>query len=449
MIGSNARPLASARCLSCRDRLLHRRRLHARCLDDDVRRQCGARERLLHPVVCLDDLESTSGTTRAPAAARRSCSAGSGERDQQCRPRRSAESAGRRRTRSTIAPQIRPSPSSRRRRPTNGTRARSTLSPSRESSSGKHGQRPEHRDGDDEDRGQRERREGRVAGEEHARHRHHHGQAGDEHRAAGGRGRDLERRPLAAPRGAFLALALQVEQRVVDADGEPDQEHHRRGLHRDRQQDARERDEPERREHRGQREQERNAGRDERAEGEHEDDQRDRKRERAGLAEVLVVGVHDPLLCARVAELADREARMGTLRGGNACRGRDRSCRPPSPCRRGSGTRRVRSAGPSSGRSRFRAGAASGCCGRPRFSRRARRHPRSPHRRRSCRHVATDSGSGRARTRAARSPPRGSGPCGRTRPALPSSSMFFVPTMPPSPKATRTKASQPNVAVFQ
>ncbi len=28
-------------------------------------------------------------------------------------------------------------------------------------------------------------------------------------------------------------------------------------------------------------------------------------------------------------------------------------------------------------------------------------------------------------------------------------STFFVPTMPPSAKATRTKASQPNVAVFQ
>ena len=29
------------------------------------------------------------------------------------------------------------------------------------------------------------------------------------------------------------------------------------------------------------------------------------------------------------------------------------------------------------------------------------------------------------------------------------SSMSFVPTMPPSTKATTTKASQPNVAVFQ
>ena len=28
-------------------------------------------------------------------------------------------------------------------------------------------------------------------------------------------------------------------------------------------------------------------------------------------------------------------------------------------------------------------------------------------------------------------------------------SMFLVPTMPPRPKATSTKASQPKVAVFQ
>ena len=49
---------------------------------------------------------------------------------------RIADSAGRRSTRSTIAPQIRPSPSSRRRRPTSGTRPRSTLSPSRESRAG-------------------------------------------------------------------------------------------------------------------------------------------------------------------------------------------------------------------------------------------------------------------------------------------------------------------------
>ena len=180
---------------------------------------------------------------------------------------------------------------------------------------GKNGQRPEHRDGDDEDRGQGERGEGLVAGEEHAGHRHHHGQAGDEHRAAGRRGRNFQRLPLAAPRGAFLPLALQVEHRVVDAHGEPDQEHHRRGLHRNRQDDARERDEPEGREHGGQSEQERNARRDEGAEREHEDDQGDREREHSRLAEVLLVGGHDSLLSTRVAELADREGRMGALGG--------------------------------------------------------------------------------------------------------------------------------------
>ena len=34
-------------------------------------------------------------------------------------------------------------------------------------------------------------------------------------------------------------------------------------------------------------------------------------------------------------------------------------------------------------------------------------------------------------------------------PSLEVGSMVFVPTMPPSANATTTKASQPNVAVFQ
>ena len=38
--------------------------------------------------------------------------------------------------------------------------------------------------------------------------------------------RRLERRELARARGALLALALEVEQRVVDADGHADQQHH-------------------------------------------------------------------------------------------------------------------------------------------------------------------------------------------------------------------------------
>ena len=63
------------------------------------------------------------------------------------------------------------------------------------------------------------------------------------------------------------------------------------------------------------REQQRDAGRHQRAERQYEDEQRDRKRELAGLAEVIAVRVLDALLRARVAELADREAGVGRLRG--------------------------------------------------------------------------------------------------------------------------------------
>ena len=114
--------------------------------------------------------------------------------------------------------------------------------------------------------------------------------------------------------GTLLPFALQVEHRVVDADGEPDQQDHRRSLEGDRDQMARQRDQAERRQDGGQGEQERDAGGHERAEREHEDEQRDRERERSGLAEVVAVRGLDALLGAGVAELADREARMGRLR---------------------------------------------------------------------------------------------------------------------------------------
>ena len=112
----------------------------------------------------------------------------------------------------------------------------------------------------------------------------------------------------------LLPFTLQIEHRVVDADGEADQEHHRRGLHRDRQEHARERDKPEGREDGSQRKEQRNAGCHQRAEREDEDDQRDRERERPRLAEVLLVRCRDAFLCACVAELADREVGMGALR---------------------------------------------------------------------------------------------------------------------------------------
>ena len=98
MIGSNARPLASARCSSCRDRLLHRRRLHARCLDDDVRGQRRARERLLHPVVRLDRPSSDFGNESGPLGREAELERRRGERQQHApasdrRERRPAQDA--------------------------------------------------------------------------------------------------------------------------------------------------------------------------------------------------------------------------------------------------------------------------------------------------------------------------------------------------------------------
>ena len=151
--------------LELRDRRAHRRRVHVRRLDDDVRRQRRAGERLLHPLVRLDHVERLRERLR-PLQARGAAAA----------PARRARAAARRRAPPTARagagrgrrsrPRSAPSPSSRRSRPTSGTRSRSTLSPSLREHGGKHGQRPEHRDGDDEDRGEARarRRSGRRSG---------------------------------------------------------------------------------------------------------------------------------------------------------------------------------------------------------------------------------------------------------------------------------------------
>ena len=442
MIGSNARPLASARRSSCAIAALHRRRAHARRLDDDVRRQRRARERLLHLVVRLDDARATSGTTRRPAA-RGAAAARAAASASSTPAATAADRAGRRRTRSTIAPQIRPSPSSRLSRPTNGTRSRSTLSPSRESSAGSTVSEPSTATATTRIVAKRERGERLVAGQEHAGHRRHHRQPGDQHRAAGGRRGGLERGVGAASGRPLLLFALQVEHRVVDADREPDQEHHRRCLERDREQVAGQRDQPERREDGGQREQQRDARRHERAEREHEDDQRDRERERAGLAEVVAVRGLDALLRAGVAELADCEARVGALRGGD--RVEDRldlvDCLVLVAADLEVDERGVSVLG-----DRAAPDVLHG-----RQLRDARRH------------VVDRCGEGRRRRpRAERLwirtlSSRGLLEAGvedlvhaaRLARARRVGSMFFMPTRPPSPKATTTKASQPKVAVFQ
>ena len=153
---------------------------------------------------------------------------------------------------------------------------------------GKDGQRAEHRDRDHRDRRGGERREDLVTGQEHAGHGDDDGDAGDEHGTPGGRRGDLDGVPGATAGGTLLAFAPEVEERVVNADREPDQEHERARLHRRRHELARDGDEAEGREDRGQGEDQRNAGGHQRPEGDHEDDERDREGQDAGLAEVVV-----------------------------------------------------------------------------------------------------------------------------------------------------------------
>ena len=72
-----------------------------------------------------------------------------------------------------------------------------------------HRERAEHGHGDDHDRADRERHEGRAAGQEHAGHRDRHGQPRDEHGPAGGRGGDLQ--------GALVRVARRAVQRAGGA----------------------------------------------------------------------------------------------------------------------------------------------------------------------------------------------------------------------------------------
>ena len=211
-----------------------------------------------------------------------------------------------------IAPQIRPSPSVAPEPVDERNPSAVDLVAELREQRGQHGERAEHRDGDDRHGRDGEGREGRVAGEEHPGHRDQDRQPGNEHRPARRRRGSLERSFLAATRGTLLALALQVEHRVVDAHGEPDQQDERRDAVGHGQDLAPHRDETHRREHRREPEQERDAGRDEGAEGDEEDDQRQRERQQPRLLQVFEERLLDILARAR-ADGPDEEAGMGAL----------------------------------------------------------------------------------------------------------------------------------------
>ncbi len=185
---------------------------------------------------------------------------------------------------------------------------------------GQHGQRADHGDQRDEHRRRAHRDEHADAGHQQPGQRDEHRHAGDEDGAAdGGRGR-VERRLGRAPGATLLALAADVEQRVVDADGQADEHDQRRGGVVHRQRVRQQRQAAERGHHRGQAEQQRHRGRHERPEGEDEDDQRDRDREDLRALEVVSGDLAGGLVEGRVAGLLEAHA---AVRDGGRVRGVD------------------------------------------------------------------------------------------------------------------------------
>ena len=172
---------------------------------------------------------------------------------------------------------------------------------------GQHRQRSEDRGGDDEDRAHRDTAEAAGAGEEHAADRCHDGCTRDENRAARCRGGGEERRVGGAAGGTLLTFATDVEQGVVDADREPDQQHHR--VHRsvDREEMASQEHQTDGGDDRGQREEHRQQRCGERSECEHQDEHGRGDREDLGAMQVAVGRVHGDIAETRRAELSDPE----------------------------------------------------------------------------------------------------------------------------------------------
>ena len=169
-------------------------------------------------------------------------------------------------------------------------------------------QRSEHRHRHDEDGGRAESLERRVAGQEHPGHRDHDGQPGHEHGTPGGCRRGLEGLFFALAGGALLTLALEIEHRVVDADGKPDQEDGRTDALVHRQDLAEDRDQSQCCDHGSQPEKKRNPRCHERSERKEQDPEGDRKRKLARFLEVIFEHAAELVLGVTcLAELLDHE----------------------------------------------------------------------------------------------------------------------------------------------
>ena len=138
---------------------------------------------------------------------------------------------------------------------------------------GQEGQRPQHRDGDDQHRADAEADEDRVAGEQQPGHRGHHRDARDQHGTARRAGGDLHRRLDRMAAVALLHHPPRIEHRVVHADRQTDDHHELGHVDRERVELADRPQEPDRARHGGRAEHEREARRDERTERDQQDDQ--------------------------------------------------------------------------------------------------------------------------------------------------------------------------------
>ena len=111
----------------------------------------------------------------------------------------------------------------------------------------------------------------------------------------------------------FLALAAQVEQRVVDSDGHPDDEYELGRAGADREPSAGDAEQRDGRDHCRPGQQDRDAGRDERAEHGQQQDQRQRDRRPLGLPEVAAEQRVGHPVGAGVARLPHQQVRVVRL----------------------------------------------------------------------------------------------------------------------------------------
>ena len=199
-------------------------------LDDDHERDLPARERGLHALVRLHDRQAVGDALDA-AVDRVQPQAGDRERDQQP----TGEHRRDERTPQHAVEDRRPRRATRRRRggagdATNGTRPFSTRSPSFESTAGRTVSEPSIATATTRIVPTANDMNVALPVRNMPGHRDHHGEPGDEHGAARGRGGDRQRGLVGVAGPPLLPLAAQVEQRVVDADREADQQDHRRDL---------------------------------------------------------------------------------------------------------------------------------------------------------------------------------------------------------------------------